>query len=60
VTGLVELWGNDSPNFNNELAASVFVDQNTSDIHNYFKDHMLGWQGENFKSILLPGGPIFV
>lgn len=42
-------------NFNNELAASVFVAQATSDICSYFKDHMLGWQGKNLKDIILPG-----
>lgn len=47
-------------NFNNELAASVFVDQATSDICSYFKDHMLGWQGENLKDAVLPGGSILV
>ena len=47
-------------NFNNELAASVFVDQAASDICNYFKDHMPGWRGENLKDTLLPGGSILV
>ena len=39
-------------NFNDALAASIFVDQATSDISNYFKDQMPGWQGENLQKIL--------
>ncbi|KAF1516923.1 hypothetical protein FQV19_0014859, partial [Eudyptula minor] len=38
-------------NFNDALTASIFVDQATSDICNYFKDYMLGWQGENLQKI---------
>ncbi|KAF1590745.1 UNVERIFIED_CONTAM: hypothetical protein FQV15_0002380, partial [Eudyptes pachyrhynchus] len=38
-------------NFNDALTASIFVDQATSDICNYFKDHMLGWQGEKLQKI---------
>lgn len=38
-------------NFNDALTASIFVDQATSDICNYFKDHMPGWQGENLQKI---------
>lgn len=40
-------------NFNNELTG---CGQATSDICTYFKHHMPGWQGENLKNIILPGG----
>lgn len=49
-----------SVNFNNNLAASVFVNQTASDICNYFKDHMSEWQVEYLKDIVLPGDFILV
>jgi len=43
-------------NFDNEVAAGVFVAQAAFDIQNYFNNRMPGWQGEKLKDIILPGG----
>lgn len=39
-------------NFNNELRASVFIDQAAPDRWKYLKENMPGWQGETLQKIL--------
>lgn len=49
---LLKFGGMTTQNFNNELVASVFVDQATPDIWKYFKEQMPEWQGETLQKIL--------
>ncbi|KAF1396478.1 hypothetical protein FQV23_0003392, partial [Spheniscus humboldti] len=49
---LLKYGGMPAQNFNNELVASVFVDQAAPDTWKYFKEHTPGWQGETLQKIL--------
>lgn len=48
---LLKYGGMTAQNFNNELVASVFVDQASPDIWKYFKEHLPGWQRETLQKI---------